>query len=623
VTALDAAPFLARFFFGVLAGGIVWWSATDLGRLALRALRVQRADDDPIAAALGYALVGCAVALLGLAHALSPLAFGVLLAAQFVTRWRLDRRFPIRVPQRLFARAKSFEPLDTAAAVVTGFAWLTASIAAALPASWWDPIAYHLPIAARALAQQTFAYDPGMVQTAFPLLGEAAAVPAFAFGGTAGAAFATLGCGIVLALICGEWAERIAAGSGRLAIALVSCSALWLWLAPSFYVDVPFAMFALGMLSLIVRKQAGEEAFGWAIAAGLLGGAAAATKYPGIAVGAIGLVAVLAATRREQRLRTGIDFAAAALALAGGWYTRTALSTGDPLFPFLSTQAAGQLGDFAARYVSMTRGWCGGGATFADAISLPWRLLTDPRAFCGDPGYALDLGVIFFIAALALFRRMAIIFVACAFFTAIWFFSSQQLRFLVPAVSLFAIASAVGATATSGRLKPLAHTALLALCFIGVMVDWLPGSARDASNSIAPGYAYVVGAQSGDDYLSSRLEFYGAVRWLKDHRDGSQIAALDDVRDYYFGSFTAWLNPFYQPARHLDWSLPSRARYRSLTSDGYRYLVVNENAAYVARTPTGVDQRALDADVGNGTLRSMYRSADGVAVYELPSRTDR
>jgi hypothetical protein len=618
---LDAAPFLARLVLGLLGAALVWWSAFDLGRTAFEAFRIRHRRDDAIPAALGYALVGTIVAALGLVHLIALTAFLALFAVQFAFRWIRGKRFPLRLPPDAWRSLRSLGFLDACAVAATCFAWLTATIAAALPASWWDPIAYHLPIAARALSTHTFVIDPAMIQTIFPLLGEAAAVPAFAIGGSAGAAFATLGCGIVLALVCGAWAERIAAGSGRLAVALVSCSALWLWLAPSFYVDVTFAMFAIAALALasLAASDDGDPG-GWAVAAGALAGAAAATKYPGLAVVALAACVAVAAARPGMRFRAGIDVVAAAIAIAGGWYVRTAMLAGDPVFPFLTTHAVGPIGDFAQRYVSMTRSWCGGGSTLADAIALPWRLMTRPATFCGDPGYALDLAAVFVLASLAAFRRTVAVLILCGALTAFWFFSSQQLRFLVPALCLYAIAAAVGTCAITPRLRALGQSALLLLCIVGVAVDWIPDR-RDASNSIAPAYPYVLGARSGDDYLLERLEFYDAVRWLKANGGGAPSAALDDVRDYYFGPSTRWLNPYYQPLA-IDWSSRSDLRYRRLTVSGFRYLIVNANPAYVHRTPTGVDWRVLDQDVKNGTLRDRF-SARGVTVYELPPRADR
>jgi hypothetical protein len=88
------------------------------------------------------------------------------------------------------------------------------------------------------------------------------------------------------------------------------------------------------------------------------------------------------------------------------------------------------------------------------------------------------------------------------------------------------------------------------------------------------------------------------------------------VRDYYFGSATAWFDPDYQSANAIDWTLPSPERYLRGAA-GYQYAFVNANRAYVDRTPTGIDWNALASDVRAGVLRPVF-SSHGVTVYELP-----
>jgi hypothetical protein len=621
VTPFDAAPFVLRLVIGTVAGLVTWIGAYGVGSLLFDALRIPRslAGRAVFASAIGYAAIGTLVACAALFHGLGPPVALLVIGLAALELFEQRRAVPhlLSIARAAAARFAALSPLEKAATGTTAFAFAFAWIAAALPAVWWDPIAYHLPIAARALSQHAFVFDPAMTQTGFPLLGEAAALPAYAIAGSAGAATATLGSGIALALICGVWAERIAPGSGRLATALVACSALWLWLAPSFYVDVPFAMFAVAAIALPMLCGDGDAVpAGLAAAAGALAGAAAAIKYPGLVVTVVALTVVTVASRPSRRALSAAAFVGAAVVVAAGWYVRSAMAAGDPLYPFLTAHFGGPAHDFAVRYVQMTQQWCGGGTTISDLLMLPWRLLTVPQSFCGDPGYALDLGAIFAVAALAVWRRTAVPILAATALAVFWFYSSQQWRFLMPSVALFAVAAAVGATAATGRLRNLAHGILIALCAVGVIVDLLPGPSRDASDSIAPAYAYISGAQSGDDYLSSRLESYDAARWLRVIDGGVRAAALDDVRDYYFGASTVWFNPYYQSVWAIDWSAPADARYRAIARAGFRFLIVNANDAFVGRTPTGVDFRAVAEDERAGRIVKVFES-DGVSIYRL------
>jgi len=496
---------------------------------------------------------------------------------------------------------------------------VTAAVAGALPAVWWDPIAYHLPIAARALTTGVFSFDPTMTQTAFPLLGEAAALPAYAIGGSAGAALVTLGSGIVLAVLCAAIARGFDPNAAWLGAALVATSPLWAWLAPSFYVDVPFATFAVAAIGapLVLTSRAARPT-NIALVAGTFAGSAAAVKLTGVGVIIVaGVVAVLAA-RREWRWSV-ISFLIGAAALALPWYARSAIVAGDPAYPFLSPllHPGSAVADFSVRYATMTRNWCGGGYGAADLLLLPWRMMTNPRFYCGDPGYALRLGIVLFAVGVAWVRSARIPALIALGFTGLWFLESHQDRFLVPALAFYAIAVAVAARRIAPRLGAAIAVLLIALGTLAVVENWIPGFEYAASNSVVPAYQYMSGRMDARQYLSARLESYAAADWFRTHtRANERIFALDDVRDYYFGPNVVWGNPFYQAVWDIDWHAKPSVRYAALRAAGFRFMVVNAYRAYVERTPTGIDWRVLQQDQADGALRPVFQS-DDVTVYEL------
>jgi len=610
---LDAASFVGRLAMGLAAGLLTWAGCASIGVAWLdRRLR----SPDPttrlaFGAALGFAFVGSVVALLGLFHAVRYGSYGVL--AGLVVILATNVAGPARRAAAGVWRVHSFA--DRLAIGASGFALLTAVVAAALPAVWWDPIAYHLPIVGRALREGAFAFDPAMTQSAFPLLAEAAALPAFGIAGSAGAAFVSLGSGIALAALCGAVANRFEPRATWLAAALVATSPLWLWLAPSFYVDIPFAMFAVGALAapLIFREAEGSRP--WvALLCGLLAGAAAAVKSPGLVLAPVAAV-VLACSDRERRANRLAWFGCAFGIVALPWYVRSFVASGDPVYPFLSqwTAHASNVREFALRYVTMSRNWCGAGYSLFDAALVPWRMLTQPRQYCGDPGYALRLGSVFFLAAVALVKPIRPIAAIAALLALIWFFESHQDRFVLPAMCFFAIVVAVGAASLSDRLSKGGTALLAGLGVVGVLANWLPALEGDASNSLVPAFAYISGKQSGDEYLGDRLESYAAARRLKGFR--GKVLALDDVRDYYI-SQAVWANPYYQPMWKLDWTVTPAVRYAAAARAGVRYLIVNGNPAYVRRTPTGIDWPTLVSDERRGVLRLIFEH-EQVSILEL------
>jgi len=499
-------------------------------------------------------------------------------------------------------------------------ALVVSAIAAALPAVFWDPLAYHLPIVALALHRHTLPFEPGLPQTGFPLLAESAALPAFAIAGDAGAAMVTLGAGVGLALLCGLLAERLMAGSGVLAATLLCSSELWLWLAPSFYVDVPFALFAVAALSLPFLTTEPSEAvpLGWL--SGAFAGAAAAIKYPGLAVAFLSVLS-LVYVRRGRAL---MPFVLAFAATAAGWYLRGWSLTGDPLYPFLTAltghHANGSLVNpqMVQKFYTAAPRYCGTAASPVDGLLLPWRLLTEPGRFCGDPGYGLRLGSVLFLTACIVVARARPIAALVVLLTGFWFVTAQQWRFLVSAVALYTAVVSAAAYWLAPRLRTLVVAILALLSWLAVAAALTPSLIGIASNSLVPAYHYLAGRESASTYLDHRLESYAAAEWLRSNAPDAKVYALDDVRDYYFGTMVTWGNSPYPGGLRLDWGVPTNKRYAGLESSGFRYMVVNANSAFTHRTDANVDWQVLAADEAAHTITRVF-SANDVYVYDLKS----
>ncbi|MDQ2818021.1 MAG: hypothetical protein M3T49_07430 [Candidatus Eremiobacteraeota bacterium] len=618
---LDDAAFLPRLIAGTAASAVTWFAAVGVGKLLVgsalddetRGLRLA------VGAACGYAVVGSGVAVLAAFHGLRPTCLAVLLVIIIGARGRGNAADLRALGAFVIAQLSAWRRGDLmlkCSWLVFAFAVLTAALGASLPSVSWDPIAYHLPVAAAALVNGTFSFDPGMTQTGFPLLGEAAALPAYALAGSAGASFVTLGAGIVLALLCGGLAARYRTSCGPLATMLAGSSGLWLWLAPSFYVDVPFAMLVVASLSVATRGVAESARIG--LICGLCAGAAAGVKYPGLVDGLLS-AAILVILARRRPGPAAAAFAGAFVAVAGAWYLRSLVLTGDPLYPFLSSTLgkSQSVREFAARYVAMTRHWCGGPATVRDALALPWRMLTAPRQYCGDPGFALRLGVLFFVMGAALIPGLRLLALTAGALTLSWFVESRQDRFVIPGAAVYGVVVAVGTYALSARIQRVGALCLIALSFCGVLLDWVPADVNAASASIVPGARYLTGKQSGAGYLSDRLESYDVASWAARHlAPTAKVLDLNDVRDYYFARSMAWANPYYQPVWNIDWSLAPVARYAEARRRGYRYVVADRNPAYLRRSPSDVDWSALSRDVASGALKLMF-SAHGESLMRI------
>jgi hypothetical protein len=619
---VDVASFGARLALGCTAAGATWLTAADAGTALLNraAPDLRRSVRLALGSIIGYAAVGSAIALLAAIHAAYASVVMGLIATAIIIRARVHVRRLRALPGTASIAISRWREADfwtRAFVAIAGLSLTTAAIAAALPAVWWDPIAYHLPLMYAALSHGTLSFDPYVAQSAFPWLAESASLPAYALAGSAGGALCMLGCGIALASVAALTANELQAGSGACCFALITGSALWLWIAPSSYIDVPVAMWAVAALCAPALLPVRLPAASVGAICGALAGASASAKYLGLVLAPFSLCMLL--LPHGDRIRRAAGYALVFLAVAAPWYIRTWVLTGDPLYPFLSAAAAtGQsVGAILAHGAAVT-GVCGGTASLHDLLLLPYRLLAEPRAFCGDPGYALRLGVALFAAAPLLSRRSRPYFVLSLALLVAWFATGRQLRFLMAGISIYAVVVSVGSSAMSSALRPVTQAVLAVLIAIGIATQWVPGLISEASNSLVPGFAYIAGAESGDAYLSRRLETYDAALWLRAHGGGARLYALDDVRDYYFGPNVLWGNPPYPGGVRIDWTAAPAERYRRVVALGCRFMIVDAHPQFVARSETGVAWKVLAADVQRGVIRLAY-SANDVYVYTLPA----
>jgi hypothetical protein len=619
---VDIASFLPRLALGSAAAAGTWLTAADAGTALLdrAAPGLRRAVRLSLGAVIGFAAIGSAVALLALIHAAYPSVVMGLIATAIIVRARAHVRRMRALPaiaRLVLARWRDADLWTRAFVVVAALAIVTGAIAAALPAVWWDPIAYHLPLMFAALAHGTLSFDPNVAESAFPWLAEAASLPAYALAGSAGGALCTLGCGIALAWVAALTANELQPGSGACCFALITGSALWLWIAPSSYIDVPVAMWAVAALCAPTLLPPDLRSHAVGAICGALAAACASAKYLGLVLAPFSLCMLL--LPHGDRVRRAAGYVLAFLAVAAPWYIRTWILTGDPLYPFLSAAAAtGQsVGAILAHGAAVT-GVCGGSVSLHDLLLLPYRLVAEPRAYCGDPGYALRLGAALFAAAPLLSRRSRPYFLLSLVLLVAWFATGRQLRFLMAGIAVYAIVVSAGSAAMSSALRPVAQAVLVALIAFGIATQWAPGLIAEASNSLVPGYSYIAGVESGDAYLSRRLETYDAALWLRTNGGGAKVYALDDVRDYYFGPGVLWGNPPYPGGVRVDWTEAPAARYRRVAALGCRYMVVNAHRQFVGRTETGVDWKVLSADVQRGVIGLAY-SANDVYVYSLPA----
>ncbi len=313
-----------------------------------------------------------------------------------------------------------------------------------------DGISYHLLAPLRWLDAGRIHVLPDHSHTAFPAIIEV--IQGLALAARAPAAAGLLGVVFLaqLLLLVRGLARDLGAGprAAALATGLAATMPVIVSTADDYFVDIPFAAFAL--LSLRLACAPGGPAF--ALAAGAFAGFAGGTKYTGLFVIAAGAFAlVLGPGGGRWKIRAACAFGAAALLFTAPCYVRNFLVLGSPIIPPPPGLAGlfpahGWPPEIAAAFHRRIQLEVGGGLGkgLREFLLLPWNFTFQPEAFRGAHGTFAILGLapaaVWALRRHPLARRHAVWALAL---TVVWFLTQQNARFLIHVVALATAACAV------------------------------------------------------------------------------------------------------------------------------------------------------------------------------------
>jgi len=315
-------------------------------------------------------------------------------------------------------------------------------------------------------------------------------------------------------------------GSGRSA----AFAAAWFslpvaaWEMCTAYVDLGSTLFLFAALAGLARWRR-EPAAGWLRLAALAFGLACTMKYNAL-LWLPPALAVILWTNRKNGIpwKTGLQrlglFLVPAVLLLLPWLGRNLAETGNPLFPLPvpGFHSALMTPEIVAN-VRAEQASFGFGRSGAALLALPWNLLRHPEAFRGSPGLLL-----FPALALALFfrRRLGpddrLMLLPIGFGLLAWFFTSQEIRYLLPVLppAAWLMTWPLAAGGPWPRWPRYAWSVLLAgqLLF---QAPWIysrvhPGVAFQNRLGAAE-LAVLTGQRSDEDYRRRHHPFFGVYDW--------------------------------------------------------------------------------------------------------------
>ncbi|HEX8237432.1 MAG TPA: phospholipid carrier-dependent glycosyltransferase [Abditibacteriaceae bacterium] len=430
--------------------------------------------------------------------------------------------------------------------------------------------------------------------------------------------------------------------------------------ATTAYVDLGFTAFVLLAFMCFANWLAAREAenngetnggatnggwwLGWS---GVFCGFAIGTKYLGfLTFGWLGLWALGTIIRRRNfQIKPLLLFAVWAIVLGGGWYVRNWLWTGNPVFPF-AYEIFGGRGWSAQMAADYTRDQVayGFGRSPSDWLWLPWRFSMAPLnigVLDGRPvglplwpflhvppdngmggKFEVDALLLQSIIGPALLALSApLLFVknkppvvrfigwSFAFFWVFWAATSQQVRYILPALGLLCLPCGWAVEKYFNRSAVLKWTTGLALA------AWLLFTPLFTLTKASSTLPVIFGQETPDAYLTRTFSGYAAMRWASTNTPpNARFAVYGEPRCFYLQRDYFWAD---DPHNNLiDYNaIKTGADFvAALRAQRATHILVNtrpgSNGGFGSPPPQM--QQAID-----GGLVRQLDEARGYIVYEI------
>ena len=494
------------------------------------------------------------------------------------------------------------------------------------PESFYDSMVYHLAVPAYWLIHHGMMDFPTNFFSNYPYGGESFFLNGLALHGTETAkmlqAVAVLAC----AFAAGGWAGEVAGVKARwMAFGLTLTLPLLTLSAWATQVEGLLTLFVILFLYCLLKVSEGGKR--WALAAGLMAGAALGVKYTAL----FALVPALLLLLFQKSLRRSISiprvflFIAAACLFFLPWVLKNFSYTGNPVFPYLPNWFSGRQLSSEGFAQLMVEQHAIVAHNFWDWLGLPWTLTfsnPDSYNFCGP----LALGLVplpFLIGSkhpiLRFLSRLCVLLLVAGLA------NTHILKFSLPVFPLFyvLVACMVGFQSDTRWFKGLSWAGVLAaLLSLGPLLA--------IAQYYYPSLGVLLGVQTRDENLVSQgkiTPYLPMARWLSTLKVTPQSGLLiaGDARGLYYGQ------PFLTNTVFDEQFLSKACRDGRdavglklvLKEAGIDYLAVNGpegvrvSSQYHHYDLTSAQWQVLDDFIQRGT--DLIYSRNLLAVYKIRS----
>lgn len=407
-----------------------------------------------------------------------------------------------------------------------------------LPVWDYDALLYHLEVPRQFLLQGKFYFDSEVLRSAYPYFGEMLFLMGIAFDLDSIAKFVNFTYAILFVLSSYAFSHRFFGEEVAYTTVgiFVGAPAFWMWAT---WAGIDFAwasyefwsVYAVSLWLLNSKRDSGK----WLILAGVMSGLAASTKY--LSIPSLGIVGALIAWKSvedskeplSQAASNLLTFGLTAALVAGAWYIKNWLWTGNPVYPLAfggpgwEPLEAQVLNDYVYSF--------GVGKSWSDFLLLPYNVYAFQDKF-STIGLEMIHPALWFAFLFPFIWQPARKYDWMIAYTIIgfvlWAVNSQVIRFLIPLTAFLSILAGAVMEKFPTLLKNLFRIGLIGgfmLFNLLFQIVWF----QDKGSS-----SYLNGERSAAEYLQKMNYDFRAIQYVQESlHDGETALLLWDGRSYY------------------------------------------------------------------------------------------
>lgn len=537
---------------------------------------------------------------------------------------------------KYFPRWRQLRPTSASflSGLAMGIVWCIVWLWTTIPPTFYDELAYHLPLAQYALRTGALPAFPWSFFTYMPHLSDLFLGWGLALGGDVGAHSMHLVFWIVVWIAGWAFVEATTTPErnpwiGCVIAGAFASSSTFLFLGALPFAETSLTFAVLASAALIALPIASVP---W-LPVGLLWGLAISVKLSGLSWVIAGAVAALAmGWSMKSIFKAGL----AAIVIALPWWGRAWWLTGNPLYP-LGYRWLGGLywtDDSQARLhgdlPSLPEPF-----NFMTLLRLPFDMVMAPERF----GSASDCGplavvAVCFILSLPLWtvflhldqarrRQCYAVGLFALLTTTIWVMTSTTTRFLAPALMLGLSLLAALLTKTPKFIFAITIVILTALGTWGTSRFVSMHSLAFSSEKVA------LGQESGAEYAKRTVDHYEAAMFAKEHLPAdAKLLFIGESRPFYFDRTILAPYPYHEHPL-TQWipesASPEELRDR-LRTEGFTHVILNTREfkrlhdSYQVLAFSGPNASLYDQRLKQlpGTMTTVF-SKNNVYVFEISS----